>query len=99
MSLDTSYIERSEGANLIVEYCENIADELNLEIIKTPYWVLPIVDPTLISESSDLIIETTLGSTKVTVSREELEDYPGDVGNKRVEAKIKGALEGLLTDN
>jgi len=28
MSLDISYIYRSEGATLLVEYCEDIADQL-----------------------------------------------------------------------
>ena len=95
MSIDTSYIERSEGAKLIVEHCEDLADELNIELVKTPYWVLPIVDAILVDDSGDLIIETSSGSAKVKISREELEDYPVKTGNKDVKEKIKGALEML----
>ncbi len=96
MSIDSSYIERSEGAKLIVEYCEDLADELNLELVKTPYWVLPIVDAVSVNESSDLIIVTSSGSTKVKISREELEDYLGKVGNEEVKGKIRGAFEILM---
>lgn len=97
MSLDASYIERSEGAKLIVEYGEDLADELNLELVKAPYWVLPIVDALSVNENSDLIIETTLGSTKVKISREEMEDYPRKMGNEEVKGKIRGAFEILAT--
>ena len=97
MSLDASYIERSEGAKLIVEYSEDLADGLNLELVKAPYWVLPIVDALSVSENSDLIIETTLGSTKVKISREEMEDYPRKIGSEEVKGKIRGAFEILAT--
>ncbi len=81
MSFDISYIDRSEGAKLLVEYCEDIADQLNIELIKNPYWVLPILEPAIVCESCDLIIETTLGSIRVTFSREELDNYPDTIGN------------------
>ncbi len=96
MSLDISYIERSESAKLIVEYCEDLADELNLELVKTPYWGLPIIDTVSVYEYSDLIIETSLGSTKVKILRKELEEYPGKVGNEEVKGKIRGAFKTLM---
>ena len=95
MIIDAFYIERVEGANMIVEYCEDLADEFNLELVKTPYWVLPVIDAISVDESSDLIIETTLGSTKVKFSLEEIEDYPNRLGSEEVRGKIKGAFEIL----
>ena len=99
MSLNHSYIERSEGARLIVEYCEDLADELNIELIKTPYWVLPIIDPILVSESTDLIIEATTGSAKIKISRDAIEGYSEKVGNEEVDANIIIALKNLSSEN
>ena len=96
MNIDIFYIERSEGAKLIVEYSEDLADELNLELIKAPYWVLPIIDALSVNESSDLIIETSLGSTKVKISNEEMEGYSNKNDSKNVRRKIKNAFEILV---
>ena len=95
MVIDSVYIKHSDGAKLIVEYCEDLGDELCLELIKTPYWVLPVVDAISIMKHSNLIIETTVGSTKVTISREELDNYPEKISSEVVK-KIRRALHGLL---
>jgi len=96
MVIDSAYIEHSDGAKFIVEYCEDLGDELCLEFIKTPYWVLPVVDAISIKKHSNLIIETTVGSTKVTISREELDNYPEKISSEGVKGKIRRALHGLL---
>ncbi len=95
MVLDRNYIERSKNAKLIVEYCENVADEFDIELTKEPYWVLAAKEGALVDDYCKLIIETTTGSVKVGLSREEIENFPTILGNHKDENKIKSKLESL----
>lgn len=95
MVLDRNYIERSENAKLLVEYCENVADEYDIELTKKPYWVLATKKDALVPDYCKLIIEATTGSVKVSLSREEIENYPAIIGKHKSENKIKSKLEAL----
>lgn len=48
----------------------------------------PIVDAIIFNKSSDLIIETTLGSMKVTIFGEEMDDYPSKMGSEEIKGKL-----------
>ena len=96
MILNRNYIEQSEGAKLLVEYCENMADELNIELSKEPYWVFAAKEKTLTNDYCKLIAVATTGSAMISVTREEIEAYPTNVGDFELERKIKIKLESLL---
>jgi len=93
--MDRAFIEHSEGARLVVEYCEELADELNLDLVKSPYWVLPISGAAMIKEASDLIIDSELGSVKVIITRKQLENYPAGVSKEIIDKKIIDALNSI----
>ncbi len=95
MVLDRNYIERSKNAKLIVDYCENVADEIEIELTKEPYWVLAAKEGALAGDYCKLIIETTKGSVKIDLSREEIENYPTIISKHKNENKIKSKLESL----
>ena len=95
MVVDRNYIDRSEGAKRLVEYCEKTADELNVELAKEPYWVLAAKEDALKDDYCKLIIQAVSNSAMVSLSREEIEKYSTNVGCINIENKIKSKLETL----
>ena len=65
MILNRNYIGRSEGTKLLVKYCENMDDELNVELNKEPYWVLAAKEEALLNDYCKLIVVAVSGSAMV----------------------------------
>ena len=95
MIVDRNYIERSDGAKLLVEFCENAADKLNIDLTKEPYWVLATIEEIHAAEYCKLIIQATTGSVMISLTREEIEKYSANIGCANIEQKIKSKLETL----
>jgi hypothetical protein len=85
-------LEYSEGAALIIEYCEDQADQLNLDLRKTPYWVSPISAAS--KDMYDLIIDSKLGSLKIVFTRKQIEDYPAH-NKSAVENRVLSAFNSI----
>lgn len=89
-----SFLDYSEGARLIVEYCEELADQLDLELRKNPYWVSPISTASLTADNYDLILDSEPGSVKISFTRKQLEGYP-DVDKIAVEDMVLSSLNSI----
>lgn len=88
MNDNISYKERIEGANQILEHAIEAANTLGIEL-NDVYWCEEIKDT---HDKYTLKLKAKAGTTHVSMSREELEDYPGRVGGGKVEAKIRDTL-------
>lgn len=94
LKMADSFLEYSEGAALIVEDCEQLADQLNLDLSKSPYWVSSISAASLLTDKYDLIVDSELGSVKIVFTRNQIEDYP--VTNKSaVEDMLLSSLKSI----
>lgn len=92
--MEHAFLDYSEGARLVVEYCEQLADRLELDLRKSPYWVSPISTASLKTATYDLIIDAEPGSVKVAFTRKQLEDYPA-VDKAGVEQLLLSSLNTL----
>ncbi len=88
MNGNISCKERIEGANQILEQAIEAANALGIELDDV-YWCEGIKDT---HDKYTLKLKAKAGTTHVSMSREELEDYPGRIGGEKVEAKIRDAL-------
>ena len=95
MIVNRNYIERSGGAKLLVEYCENIADELDIDLTKEPYWVLATIKDMHLADYCKLIIQTKTKSAMISFSHEEIEKYSTSVDCDNIENKIRNKFETL----
>ena len=85
--------ERSEGANQILDYCGQIAEEMSVNL-KDVSWVTDITET---HARYTLSIDVESGTKEVFLTPNELEDFPGGGGLAVTEAKIRSALRARLT--
>jgi len=90
--MDEIRAQRSEGGRLITQYCHDTAAELGFEL-RIITWAVDIIAD---YDRNILTIESSTGvTTEVTLSLEEIEDYPGEAGTAHTNAKLREAIRQI----
>jgi len=85
-------VETSEGAKKIQQYCQDEAKNLGLDLERMS-WSTDLVSQ---NEKYILTIIAKTGTTEITFSREEIEDYASGRGLQKTSEKIRRTLEDVL---
>lgn len=90
--MDKDFLAYSRGAELVAEYCEEVADQLAVNLRKSPYWVTAVSAAVSSNETFDLIVDAEASSGKIRLTKQQLTEYPHtnkDVINKIIVAAVK----------